>query len=131
MFAKKQFYETSIGSIIFGLQELQEADSEAQELKQQKANGYKKIYKILHYEGLLFIRKAIWMELISHHHDNPLAGNFGIKKTRKLLAWKYCWPILRHNVKAYVKDCDVCLPLKAVSHKPYGDFQLLLISIYQ
>ena len=41
------------------LQELQEANSEAQELRQQKTNGYKKIDKILHHPGLPFVPKAI------------------------------------------------------------------------
>ena len=65
------------------------------------------------------------MELISHHHNNFLAGHFGIKKTCKLLAQKYYWPTLCHDVEAYVKGCDVCLASKAVRHKPYGDLRSL------
>ena len=71
------------------------------------------------------------MELISHHHNNLVIGNFGIKKTCKLLAQKNYWPTLRHNVKAYVKDCDICLASQAVCHKPYGNFQLLPILTHQ
>ena len=67
------------------------------------------------------------MELISRHHNDPLAGHFGIKKTLELLAQKYFWLSLRHNVEAYVKGCNVCLALKAVRNKPYGDFQSLLV----
>ena len=58
---------------------------------------------------------------MSRHHNNLLAGYFGIQKTRKLLARKYYWPTLRHNVKAYVKRCEICLASKTVCHKPYGD----------
>ncbi len=29
--------------------------------------------------------------------------------------------MLQGNVEAYVKDYDICLVLKAVWHKPYGD----------
>ena len=75
--------------------------------------------------------KAIWIELISRHHDNPLAGHFGIKKTRELLARKYYWPTLRHNVEAYVKGFDVRWALKAVRHKPYGDLQSLPVPTHQ
>ena len=71
------------------LQELQKTKSKAQKLRQQKANGYEKINKILYYQGLLFVPKAIWIELISRHHNNLLAGYFGIKKTHELLAQKY------------------------------------------
>ena len=103
------------------MQELQEADSEAQELRQQKANGYKEIDENVHHQGLSSVPKAIWKKLISRHHNNPLAGHFGIEKTCKLLAQKYYWPTLRHDVEAYVKGCDVCLASKAVRHKPYGN----------
>ena len=61
------------------------------------------------------------MELISRHHDNLLAGHFGIKKIQELVARKYYWPTLRHDVDNYVKGCNVCLASKAVQHKLYGD----------
>ena len=113
------------------LQELQETNSKTQELRQQKANGYEKIDNIFHHQGLPFIPKAIQTKLISRHHDNRLASHFGIEKICKLLAQKYYWPTLRHNVKAYVKSCNVCLASKAVRHKPYGDLQLLPIPMHQ
>ena len=71
------------------------------------------------------------MELISRHHDDPLAGHFGIEKTRELLAQKYYWPTLCHDVEAYVKGCDVCLASKAICHKPYDDLQSLPIPTHQ
>ena len=107
-----------ISNMKLRLQKLQEADIEDQELRQQKANGYKKIKKIFQHQSLPFIPKAIWMELISRHHDNLLAGHFCIKKTCKLLAWKYYCPTLCHNVEAYIKGCDICLASKTVRHKP-------------
>ena len=61
------------------LQELQEGNSEAQKLRQQKANSYEKIDEIVHHQGLPFIAKASWTKLISRHNDNPLVGPFGIK----------------------------------------------------
>ena len=71
------------------LQELQEANIKAQKLRKQKVDSYEEIDKILHYQCLLFIPKAIWTELISRQHNDPLAGHFGIKKTYKLLAREY------------------------------------------
>ena len=67
------------------LQELQEANSEAQELRQYKTDSYKEINKILYYQGLLFVLKAIPTKLISRCHNNTLACHFGIKKTCELL----------------------------------------------
>ena len=80
---------------------------------------------MLHHQGLLFMPKAIWMELINCHHDDLLAGHFGIENTHELLAQKYFWLFLRYKDEAYVKGCDVCLALKAVRHKLYGDLQSL------
>lgn len=78
-------------------------------------------------QGLLFVPEALPIQLISRQHNNPLAGHFDIKNTQKLLARKYYWPTLRHNVKGYVKGCDVCLALKTVRYKLYDDLQYLLI----
>ena len=86
---------------------------------------------MLHHQGLSFVPKAIWIELINHYHNDLLAGHFIIEKTRKLLAWKYYWPTFRHDVEAYVKGCDVCLALKAVRHKPYGDLQSLPVPTHR
>ena len=44
---------------------------------------------MLYYQGLLFILKAIQIELINRHYNNLLEGHFGIKKTFELLARKY------------------------------------------
>ena len=82
---------------------------------------------MLHHQGLPFVPKAIRMELISRHHDNPLTSHFGIEKTRKLLAPKYFKLSLQQNVKAYVKGCDVCLASKTVKYKPYRHLQSLPI----
>ena len=71
------------------------------------------------------------MELISRHHDNLLAGHFSIEKTCKLLAQKYYWPTLRHNVEAYGKGFGVCLASKVVCHKPYSNLQLLPVLTHQ
>ena len=111
------------------LQELQETDSEAQKLRSKK--GYKEVKRVLHHQGLLFVPKAIQTKLISRHHNNLLAGYFDIKKTYKLLAQKYLWPSLRHNIQTYVKDCDVCLASKVVRHKPYDDLQFLIVPTHQ
>ena len=111
----------SISSIKPRLQELQETDFEAQELRQQGQEGYEEVDEVFHHQGLSFVFEAIWIELISRHHNDSLAGHFGIKKICKLLAQKYYWPTLRHDVKAYVKGCDVCLASKTVRHKPYGN----------
>ena len=54
----------------------------------------------------------------------------GIKKIRALVAQKYYWPMLCRDVKNYMKGCDVCLALKTVRHKPYGDLQSLSMATH-
>ncbi len=110
------------------LLDLQDDNREAIKLRSERlSEGWEDIKQVLHYQGLLYIPKVIRLELISMYHDDPLAGHFGIEKTRELIARKYYWPMLRQNVKAYVKDCNVYLTSKAVCHKPYRDLQLLPI----
>ncbi len=89
--------------------------------------GWEDIEQVLYYQGLLYVPRVIRSKLISRHHNNLFAGNFGMEKTRELIARKYYWPTLQQDVKAYVKGCYVCLASKAVHHKPYGDLQSLLI----
>ena len=114
------------------LQELQESDSQAQKVRAEGLQeSWEDIEGVLHHQGLPFVPETIRTELISRHHDDPLAGHFGIEKTRELIARKYYWPTLRHDVEIYVKGCDVCLASKAVRHKPYDDLQSLPIPTYR
>ena len=113
------------------LAELQESDEEALKIRAKGLDGYKDINGMLHYQELSFVPEIIQTELISRYHNNPLAGHFGINKTRELIDRKYYCPSLRKNVKAYVKGCNICLASKAIRHKPYGNLQALPVSIYQ
>ena len=69
--------------------------------------------------------------MISHHHNDPLIGYFGIDKTRELIGRKYYWPSLKKDAKNYFRGCDICLTSKAVRHKPYGDLWSLLVLTYR
>lgn len=73
--------------------------------------------------------EAIRIEIISRNYNNFLANHFDIEKTRKMVACKYHWPTVCHNIKPYIKDCNICLALKAVGYKLYGDLQTLPIVI--
>lgn len=60
-------------------------------------------------------------KIIRCHYDNPLARHFRIEKTKELVAKKYFQLTSRQDVEAYIKDCDVCLALKAVRYKSYKE----------
>ena len=46
---------------------------------------------------------------------------------RELVAKKYYWKTLFHDVEFYIRGYDVCLSSKAVRHKPYRNLQQLTI----
>ena len=107
-------------------------DDQARKLRAAKLlERWENIEGMLQYRGFSYFPKIIWLELISRHHDDFLAGHFELDKTRKLIARKYYWPTLRQNVKAYVKGCNICLASKVVWHKLYRNLQALPISTYR
>ena len=114
------------------LSELQESDDEAQKIRAKGLkNGYEEVEEILYHQGLFLVPGSIRTELISRHHDDPLAGNFGINKTKDLIGRKYYWPSLQRDIEDYVKGCDICLGSKTVRHKPYGNLQSLPVLTHQ
>ena len=113
------------------LAKVQESDKEAQRIRTEGLNRYKELDGVLYHQGLPFVPEVIWTEIISWHHDDPLAEHFGIDKTKDLVGRKYYWPSLRRDIEAYVKGCGVCLGSKAVRHKPYGDLQSLPVPTHR
>ena len=113
------------------LQELQAKDEQAQKARTGHSKGWDNIDGVLNHQGLPYVSEIIWTKVISKHHDNLLAGHFGIKKTQELVARKYYWLTLCHNVKDYMRGCDVYLLLKAIRHKLYGYLQSLLVSTHR
>ena len=108
-------YQASIGVIRLRLQELQESNSKAQEIKVAGLKeGWEKIDRVLHYQRLPYMPRIVCSKLISKHHNDSLAGHFGVNKIRELIGWKYYWPNLRKDVETYIKGCDIYLTLKTV-----------------
>ena len=112
----------SIGDMNLRLPELQEIDEEAKVLRAGGLpEGWEEVKGVFQYQGLPYVPEIIRSKVISCHHNHPLAGHFGIDKTKELVGRKYYWPSLRKDVENYVKGYDICLASKAVRHKPYGD----------
>lgn len=55
-------------------------------------------------------------KIISKYHNNSQLSNFVIDKTKKLITRKYYWPLMKHNLKTFIKDCNICLALITVKH---------------
>ena len=64
------------------LVELQAENGQAWKIRAEKLGGnWEDSDGILHHQGLPYISEIIRTELISRHHDDPLAGHFVIEKT--------------------------------------------------
>ena len=64
------------------LVELQAEDSQVRKIRAEKLGGnWEDSDGILHHQGLRYVPEIIKTELISKHHDDPLAGHFDIEKT--------------------------------------------------
>ena len=53
--------------------------------------GWESIDGVLHHDSRPYLPEIIKTEIINRHHDDPLAGNFRVEKTRELVAQKYYW----------------------------------------
>ena len=126
--AFKSLY-ASVGGMRQQLSKLQENDEEAKLFRDSARllEGWEDVERVLQYQRLPYVPAIIRFEVINYHHDDLLAGHFGIDKTKELVGRKYYWPSLRRDVKSHVRGCDVCLTLKAVRYKPYRDLQSLPI----
>ena len=82
---------------------------------------------LLNYKQALYVPadKAIREELLAKHHDDPLAGHYGIERTTELLRRKYYWDTIADDIKEYCQSCDACQRQAIPRHKPYGEMQSL------
>ena len=72
------------------LPELQDKDKEAKTLRAAGLpKDWENVEEMLWYRELAYVSEIICSKVISHHHDNPLAGHFDIDKTRELVSRKY------------------------------------------
>ena len=46
---------------------------------------------------------------------------FASEKNKELACQKYYWPTLQADIEVYVKRHDICISLKAIKHKLYGN----------
>lgn len=109
------------------LPKLQEEDTQVEKISTENREGWEGFEGILHHQDLPYVPKLIKTQLISRHQNDLLVGPFGIDKTSELVARKYYWETLRHDIEKYIKRCHVFLISKALRHKPYNDLQLLPI----
>ncbi len=85
------------------------------------------------HDGLLYYRMQLYVpaaggartEVLRCHHNDPIAGHFGAKRTLELVARKYYWPSMSRKVKAYTRACLTCQRVHPVRHRPHGSMEPL------
>ena len=92
---------------------------------------WSEIEEILYYDGKPYILEILQADLLERNHDDPLAEDFGNKKTFELYTGKYHWPKMRADIKKYVQGYNICISSKEEKHKPYDSLQLLPILTYK
>lgn len=102
----------------------------AQLARELKAKG-KKIVKgdewefedrLLLHNGKIYVPKDddLRTELITLHHDTPIAGHPGKWKTLEPLSQNYWWPLMTKAVTKYIQGCVRCQQTKAPRNAPPG-----------
>lgn len=69
--------------------------------------------------------------MISKYYDEPIAGYFGIDKTKVFIIQKYYWSIFQVDLKIYIKRCNICLASKMIQYKSYRNLHLLPVPMHK
>ena len=82
---------------------------------------------ILLYKGRLVVpnQRSLVHELLRLHHNEPIAGHWGIQKTMELVQRKFKWEGIRLDIDEYIQACPICQGNSAPRHKPYGKLEPL------
>ena len=77
----------------------------------------------LFHDGLVYIpdKPELRLFVIRSHHDDPLAGHFGSKKTLELITRSYFWPGISADIDRYTRECHICNRAKGPRHAPHGE----------
>ena len=62
-------------------------------------------------------------DILSLHHDEPIAGHQGIEKTLELIQRQFWWPKMRQDVQQFVTSCPQCQRTKIFPARPSGLLQ--------
>ena len=138
MAASETAYDPSSKPAYELIKALQQEDALVQQWKAGEAKGTRKkdagawtmdSQNLLNYNGKLYVpnEASVRQELLKRHHDDPLAGHFGVAKTTELMSRKYFWESMKADIKEYVDTCDVCQRVKVKRHRPYGELGALPI----
>ena len=76
---------------------------------------------LLLHDSFIYVPETLRLDVLHMHHDDPLAGHFGIARTLELLSRNYWFPQMSSYVKQYVSTCDLCSRSKPSRHMKHGE----------
>ena len=100
-----------------------EKDPLAQKLREEPTEPWSWQDGLLLHDDLVYVPHddALRVELMQTHHDDPMAGHYGVAKTLELLLRNYYFPGIHAYVKKYVSTCDLCSRGKTPRHLKHGE----------
>ena len=69
------------------------------------------VYLALHGEEVALVvpdNGDLHTDLLTLHHDSPLAGHLGLYRMLQALSKWYYWKGLHHDCQAHIRRCRVC-----------------------
>jgi hypothetical protein len=91
----------------------------------EEESPWEEVDGLLYYNGRVYVPDALRTEVKKHHHDIPLAGHMGQRRTQELVQRKFFWPQMRKDIDSYVRSCQICARNKDDQHATYGQLMPL------
>ena len=66
------------------------------------------VKELLLFQELIYVSSAMRKKVIEQHHDNALAGHFGIDKMVELISRNYYFSQMRQKVEKHIRQCEQC-----------------------
>jgi hypothetical protein len=83
-------------------------DAIAMAQKISTTDSYQWRNDLLLHKSQVYVPHSLCLDVLRMHHDDPLAGHFGIARTLELLSRNYWFTSMSTYVKKYVSTCDIC-----------------------
>jgi len=76
----------------------------------------------------LVIPASLKTVILQSHHDDPLCGHFGSRKTINLISRRYYWKTLAKDVAEYCRLCQLCQKNKPMRRKIVADLKPIQVT---